>query len=436
MAYNFFGPRYEIEKVIEIETVRKSAKVTRALIVVAAAAILMRYWYSTSDIDYFDMVKAFMQTKAEIGGVHVFFINLAFRLLVVVSVVNAALNDIHGLNIISAFGIPLFIMCSLAFLFIPGIGFTNIHLFWLVCYILIIIGTWLSARQTTEYCRKNSNLFDYLKNSEIQPEMKVGQIDLIVSILLTLVSYILLTLLVIGALIFGIRNWGLISGTDDITPVVYSVRYDIAVKLMEEGEYGKAMVEFRNLESYRDSRAMAIRCEDLLFRPSYLQAVSLMNRGKYNEARSTLWTIYDYRDSADKISQCDALQYDEAIALMGEGLYEEALESLEILRDIGYKDTTEEIDQCLSALKTLLTGTWQGDAGGVLILREDLTCSYVDGNGPTGDGTWDAVDGRLIVRTDVLSYEIYGDLDNGYLTRSVLIWADSSSWNNETFTKE
>ena len=66
-----------------------------------------------------------------------------------------------------------------------------------------------------------------------------------------------------------------------------------------------------------------------------------------------------------------------------------------------------------------------------------MTCHYVDGGGsPEGDGTWDAVDGRITITTSALSYSLYGDLDDGYLTTSVLIKADSSSWRDEIFTKE
>lgn len=432
---NFYGLRCEIEKVVKIGTVRKSAKVTGTLVVIAAAVIVMRYWYSVSDFDYFDIVKAFMRTKAEIGGVHTFFISLAFWTSVVVSVVNAVLNYKHGLSIIPALSAPLLVMCGLALLFIPDIGFTNIHLFWLICYILIIIGTWFSARQITRFCLANSNFLAMLKDPETKPELKVSQIDFIAAMLLTLVSYILMALVVVGALIFGIGNRELITGTDDITPVITSVRYDIAVEFMDKGEYEKAMKEFRDLDGYSDSEAMVMRCEDLLYRQTYLEAVSLMNRGKYEEARSILWTIYDYRDSAEKIKKCDDLQYgpqyDEAIVLIGEGLYADAIEILEALRDIGYKD-----EQCSGALKALLTGTWQGNAGSRLTLREDLTCSFIDGAGPVGDGTWDVIDGRLIFQTSALSYELYGDLESGYLTASVVIQADSSSWQDETFTKK
>lgn len=69
-------------------------------------------------------------------------------------------------------------------------------------------------------------------------------------------------------------------------------------------------------------------------------------------------------------------------------------------------------------------------------LMDDLTCSYVDGGGATGTGTWDVIDTRITVDTGAFSYVIYGDLDNGYLTTSILFTADTSSWRDEVFTKE
>lgn len=424
-----------------MKTVRNSAKVTGTLLAIAVATVLMRYWYSVSDADYFDMVKAFMHTREQVSGVHVFFINAAFWISIAVAIANAVLNDKRGFNIISAAWIPLAIMCCLALLFIPSIGFTNIRLFWLICYILVIIGAWLSARQAGRFCTENSNFIEMLKNSETKPELKVDRIDFIAAMLLMLLSYLLMGLAVIGAMVFGISNRELITGTDDVTPVVFSVRYDTAVRFMNDGDYEKAMIEFRNLEGYNDSASKASRCEDLLCRPTYLKAIGLMNRGEYDEARSMFWSVYDYKDSTEKVKECDELQYgpqyEEALALMDQGLYEEALVIFETLSNVGYKDTYYEIEQCRSFLKETLTGTWQGDAGSKFTLNNDMTCHYVDGGGsPEGDGTWDAVDGRITIITSAFSYSLYGDLDDGYLTTSVLIKADSSSWRDEIFTKE
>lgn len=424
-----------------MKTVRNSAKLTGTLLVIAAATILIHYWYSVSDADYFDIVKAFMQTQEQIGGIHVFFMNAAFWLSATVATVNAALNSKSGVDFLFVAWIPLAIMCCLALLFIPDIGFTNIHLFWLICYILVIIGVWLSARQIGRFCKENSNFFEILKDSELKPELKVNRIDFIAAMLLMSLSYLLVGLAVIGALVFGIGNRELISGTDDVTPVVLSVRYDMAVRSMDDGNYEKAMIEFRNLEGYNDSASKASQCADLLYRPTYLEAIGQMNRGEYDEARYTFWSIYDYKDSAEKVIQCDELQYgpqyEEALALMDQGLYEDALAIFEALGNTNYEDTYDRIEQCRGFIKTTLTGTWWGDAGSEFTLNSDMTCHYVDGGGsPEGDGTWDAVDGRITITTDAFSYSLYGDLEDGYLTTSVLIKADSSSWRNETFTKE
>lgn len=424
-----------------MKTVRDSAKLTGTLLVIAVASVLMRYWYSVSDADYFDMVKAFIQTREQIGGVHTFFVSAAFWISTATAIVNAVLNDKYGFNILSAAWIPLTIMCCLALLFIPGIGFTNIHLFWLICYILVIVGAWLSARQVGRFCTENSNFTKMLKDSKMKPELKVDWIDFIVAMLLMLLSYLLMGLAVIGALVFGIGNRELIAGTDDVTPVVFSVEYDMAVRFMNDGDYEKAIIEFRNLEGYSDSASKASRCEDLLYRPTYLEAIGLMNREEYDEAKSMFWSVYDYKDSAEKVKQCDELQhgpqYEEALALMDQGLYEDALVILETLSNAGYKDTYDKIEQCRTFSKATLTGTWQGNAGSEFTLNSDMTCHYVDGGGsPEGDGTWDAVDGRITIITNAFSYSLYGDLDDGYLTTSVLIKADSSSWRDETFTKE
>ena len=338
--------------------VRKSARLTGTFFAIAVAAIAVYIWYSMADIAYFSMVKAFMRTKTEIGGVHIFLIKLAFWASVIVSIINAAFTDKYGLDIMSALGIPLCIMCALALWFIPSAGLTNIHMFWLVCYILIVIGTWFSARKISMFCSMNSNISAKLKDPETPLEMKGDRVDFMTAMLLTLASCVLLVAVVIGALVFGIKNWELISGEDDVTPVVFSVRYDTAAKLMEDGEYERAMTVFKDLEDYSDSGVMAAKCADQLYHPTYLEGIKLINQGEYDEARAVFWSIYDYRDSAKKIEQCDNLQYgpqyDEAIALLDNGLYEDALEVLETLESVGYKDVSEKIELCKRSLKAVM----------------------------------------------------------------------------------
>lgn len=257
-------------------TVRNSVKLTGTLLVIAVAAVLMQYWYSVSDAEYFNMVKALMQTRDQIGGVHVFFINAAFWISTVDAIANAALNDKFGFNILSAAWIPLAIMCCLVLLFIPSIGFVNIHLFWLICYTLVIIGAWLSGRQIGRFCADNSNFTEMLKDPDVKLELKVDRIDFIAAMLLMFLSYLVMGLAVIGALVFGIGNRELIAGTGDVTLAVYSVRYDTAVGFMNDSEYEKEMIGSRDLEGIR-----------------------LMDQDEYDEARSTFWSVYEYKDSAE-----------------------------------------------------------------------------------------------------------------------------------------
>lgn len=420
-------------------TVRQSAKITFTIIVIVAASIIIHRYYIASDYDYFDMVKAFMLTKNEIGSFHSLLIKLGFFLLLFAGVSNSVVTSKSGIYMFSTFWIPVVIMCVLAILFIPNIGFTNIHLFWFVCYILVTVGTFLSARKTTKFCKDSSNLLEVIKKNDNNLAITIDRTDFLVAFITAACSYVIFGLLFVGALLFGINNWKLISGDDDVMPIVSSIRYQAAIELMDDGDYEKAMNEFRQLGDFDNSQEMYAACEDELYFPTYQEAIRLLGQGKYDEARNRFSRIYSYKDSSDRIKQCDDLQYgpqySEALALLDNGLFEDALDIFESLRNVGYKNVSNEIERCKSGMKTSLSGTWYGGQGSLLTLREDMTCSYVDGGGPSGEGEWDVVDNRLIVHTSALSYDIYGDLDNGYKTTSVLIKADSSNWRDETFTK-
>ena len=87
-----------------MKTIKDSAKLTWTLVVIAVGVVLARHWYMVSDVDYFDMVKAFMQTREQVGGVHMFLIKAAFWVSVAAAIVNAVLNDKFGFNIL--FGFP------------------------------------------------------------------------------------------------------------------------------------------------------------------------------------------------------------------------------------------------------------------------------------------------------------------------------------------
>ena len=84
----------------------------------------------------------------------------------------------------------------------------------------------------------------------------------------------------------------------------------------------------------------------------YNDAVDLMNDGKYEEAISAFEALDGYKDSDNKIKKCNTAivdrKYASAIDLMNAGYYEEAISAFESL--VGYMDSKEKIVECTTAI--------------------------------------------------------------------------------------
>lgn len=96
----------------------------------------------------------------------------------------------------------------------------------------------------------------------------------------------------------------------------------------------------------------------------YTQAVALMDNGQYEEAISAFEALDGYKDSVELIAICEAAiqkaeqeatiaqldaEYDAAIALMNAGKYEEAIAAFEAMD--GYKDSAEMVTTCETTIK-------------------------------------------------------------------------------------
>ena len=88
----------------------------------------------------------------------------------------------------------------------------------------------------------------------------------------------------------------------------------------------------------------------------YNQAVSLMSNGQYEEAITLLESISNYKNYKDietQINNCTAAikerDYSAAVALMDNGEYEEAIMAFERLE--GYKDSGSRVENCQTAIK-------------------------------------------------------------------------------------
>ncbi|MBP3941528.1 MAG: hypothetical protein J6D00_08590 [Christensenellaceae bacterium] len=80
----------------------------------------------------------------------------------------------------------------------------------------------------------------------------------------------------------------------------------------------------------------------------YNNAVALMNAGEYEEAITAFTEIIDHKDSTEQIKNCEIGilddKYDAAIVLMNEGQYEEAITAFTEIID--HRDSTEQIKNC------------------------------------------------------------------------------------------
>ncbi len=80
----------------------------------------------------------------------------------------------------------------------------------------------------------------------------------------------------------------------------------------------------------------------------YNEAIALMDEGKYQEAISAFEALEGYKDSKEKISECNTgildAKYNEAVVLMDAGKYTEAISIFEALE--GYKDSKDKILEC------------------------------------------------------------------------------------------
>lgn len=84
----------------------------------------------------------------------------------------------------------------------------------------------------------------------------------------------------------------------------------------------------------------------------YNDAIALMNEGKYEEAIAAFEALDGYRDSDSRINECKTVildsKYNDAVALMDAGKYEEAITAFEALD--GHRDSDSKTKECETAI--------------------------------------------------------------------------------------
>ena len=123
--------------------------------------------------------------------------------------------------------------------------------------------------------------------------------------------------------------------------IIPSVKYDAAIKLMNDGKYEDAIAAFEDMDGYKESFEKIEECQIAILDVKYGSAITLMINGQYNEAISAFEELQGHMDSETKIEECRIaikdIQYTEAVALMNNGKYKEAMS--EFKKNCNYKDS-------------------------------------------------------------------------------------------------
>ena len=145
----------------------------------------------------------------------------------------------------------------------------------------------------------------------------------------------------------------------------------------------------------------------------YNEAIALMNEGKYEEAMTVFGTLYGYKDSYKQESACRTIindkAYDEAVTLMNEGKYKEALAAFDALD--GYRDSAGKARTLLNfqQIKAAEVGDYI-KLGGDGYWRQIYDTSYYD---TKYDIEWLVLEREgnklFVISKYVLDYKLYND---------------------------
>ena len=126
-------------------------------------------------------------------------------------------------------------------------------------------------------------------------------------------------------------------------------KYQEALKLMKEGKYENALINFNLLKQkeYKDSKENAENCQNKVNESDYAKALRFYEEAKYNEAIVIFKKLGNYKDSEDQAKKCNEginnKEYEKGISLYDEGKYEHAIKIFEKLGD--YQDSKEKLSK-------------------------------------------------------------------------------------------
>lgn len=139
--------------------------------------------------------------------------------------------------------------------------------------------------------------------------------------------------------------------------------YNYAINLLLEGEYKNAINEFSSLGEYSDSKEKYAESK-------YLFAKELLVKGEYKQAYQLFNELGDYKDCSKLalesqvylINDIQNAAYDEALTLMDDEKYGNALTLFGGLAQSDFKDAKQQTEKCKELMRLSLANTFSADA--------------------------------------------------------------------------
>ena len=121
-------------------TVRKTAKTTVTLIILAVGMALLMHWCGTLSGEFFYKMEALLNSKGQIGGFHSFLIHVSFWLLLIASGIETVYREKSGVYALGPFGAPIIVSaCGAVWGLVATSTRVNILWFWLFYYVGLVV---------------------------------------------------------------------------------------------------------------------------------------------------------------------------------------------------------------------------------------------------------------------------------------------------------
>lgn len=159
-----------------------------------------------------------------------------------------------------------------------------------------------------------------------------------------------------------------------VTRVIPNNKYQRAVTLRENGQYGEAAAVFTELGDYSDANEQIAPMK-------YMQAMALRENGRYDDAIAAFSELGNYSDAATQASET---KYQQAVTLRENGQYDEAVAAFAELGD--YSDAKIQQIEIMSEIPNTKVVAFDGAEITVMAMMNDdgvITYLTVDASSQT-----------------------------------------------------